>query len=172
VDGLVNNAQSFTTMHDLATLDMADFDVHFNSGVRGTVWAMQAVHPHMKKQGWGRIVNVASSNGLIGHGYTAPYNASKEAIRALTRTAAREWALDGITVNCFCPQSTGHRRPPTEAEPERLAMWKAMIEITPMKRDGDAENDIAPPVLFLLSDACRYLTGQTLLLDGGAHMHA
>lgn len=172
VDGLVNNAQTFTTMHDLATLAASDLDVHFNSGVRSTLWAMQAVHPHMKQQQWGRIVNVGSSNGLQGGSQTGAYNASKEAIRALTRTAAREWAREGITVNCFCPHSVGHRRPPSEAETQRLAVWKAMIEEIPMGRDGDAENDIAPPVLFLLSDACRYLTGQTLLLDGGKHMYA
>jgi NAD(P)-dependent dehydrogenase (short-subunit alcohol dehydrogenase family) len=172
VDGLVNNAQTFTTMHDLATLDSRDLDVHFNSGVRGTLWAMQAAYPHMKKQKWGRIVNVGSSNGLLGARETGAYNASKEAIRALTRTAAREWARDGITVNCFCPHSVAHRRPPTAAEPERYRVWQAMLEQIPMGRDGDAENDIAPPVLFLLSDACRYLTGQTLLLDGGNHMYA
>ena len=73
---------------------------------------MQAVHPHMAAQGWGRIVNFGSSNGITGASGYGAYNASKEAIRALTRTAAREWGRDGIVVNCVCPASprTADRR--------------------------------------------------------------
>jgi NAD(P)-dependent dehydrogenase (short-subunit alcohol dehydrogenase family) len=129
----------------------------------------------MRAQGWGRIVNVASANGLRGAAGFGPYNASKEAIRALTRTAAREWARHGIVVNCFCPASAAHRMPPADdAAPDdpRRAAYAAMYADHPMGRDGDPEADIAPVVLFLLSDACRYLTGETLKVDGGGTMWA
>jgi NAD(P)-dependent dehydrogenase (short-subunit alcohol dehydrogenase family) len=172
VDGLVNNAQTFASVHDLATVSEQDMDLLYTSGPKGTLWAMQAVHPHMQAQGWGRIVNFGSSNGIIGAPTFGPYNASKEAIRALTRTAAREWGRDGICVNLVCPASVAHRRPPTDDEPDRKANWDRMYEHHPMGRDGDAETDIAPVVLFLLTDACRYLTGQTLMVDGGGTLFA
>ena len=85
----------------------SDMDVLHRTGTLGTLWAMQAVFPHMKAQGWGRIVNVASANGIRGAAGYGPYNASKEAIRALTRTAAREWAKYGIVANCYCPAAAG-----------------------------------------------------------------
>ena len=76
----------------IAEVSEQDLDVFYDSGVKGTLWAMQAVYPHMREQGWGRIVNFASSMGITGGAGFAAYNASKEAVRALTRTAAREWA--------------------------------------------------------------------------------
>ena len=89
VDGLVNNAQTFRPMAPIAEVEEDDVDVFYRSGVKGTLWAMQAVYPHMREQQWGRIVNFASSMGITGGRGFAAYNASKEAIRALTRTAAR-----------------------------------------------------------------------------------
>src|SRR5262249_16049259 len=106
VDGLVSNAMSFSAHQPLAQATEEAFAIDFNSGVKGTLWAMQAVYPHMKQAGWGRIVNVGSSAGLIGFKGLGIYGAAKEAIRSLTRTAAREWAADGIVVNCYCPVST------------------------------------------------------------------
>lgn len=170
VDGLVNNAQTFRPVNALATLVEADVDVLYDSGVKGTLWAMQAVYPHMKARGWGRIVNFGSSNGITGAAGYGAYNASKEAIRALTRTAAREWGRDGITVNCVCPASAGHRIPP--ADEFRRAAYEQAVKSHPIGRDGDPEHDIAPVVLFLCSDACRFLTGQTLMVDGGAFLFA
>ena len=171
VDGIVNNAQSFVSAKPLEEVTEADMDVLYRTGPNGTLWAMQAVFPHMVAQGWGRIVNVASANGIRGAAGYGPYNASKEAIRGLTRTAAREWATHGIVVNCYCPAAAGHREGPVEGDIRRDA-WHAMYSMHPMDRDGDAEDDIAPPVLFLLSDACRYMTGETLMLDGGGVMRA
>jgi 2-hydroxycyclohexanecarboxyl-CoA dehydrogenase len=171
VDGIVNNAQSFVAAKPLDDVTAADMDLLYRTGPLGTLWAMQAVLPHMRTQGWGRIVNVASANGIRGAAGFAPYNASKEAIRALTRTAAREWARHGIVVNCFCPAAAGHHQPPEEGDIRRDA-WQAMYAMHPMDRDGDPEHDIAPPVLFLLSDACRWMTGETLMLDGGGLMRA
>jgi NAD(P)-dependent dehydrogenase (short-subunit alcohol dehydrogenase family) len=175
VDGLVNNAQTFRPVTDLATVTSEDWDVLHRTGPVGTLTAMQAVYPLMRAQGWGRIVNFASANGRRGAAGYGAYNASKEEIRALTRTAAREWGRDGIVVNCVCPASVAHRLPPA-ADPEtaehRRAAYAAATEEHPMGRDGDPEHDIAPVVCFLLSDATRYLTGQTLMVDGGAMLHA
>ncbi|HEX7094759.1 MAG TPA: SDR family oxidoreductase [Acidimicrobiales bacterium] len=171
VDGIVNNAQSFRPITPLEDVTEADMDLLYRTGPLGTLWAMQAVFPHMKAQGWGRIVNVGSVNGIRGARGYGPYNASKEAIRALTRTAAREWARYGIVVNCYCPAAAGHRDYPDKDDP-RLEAYDIMYKYHPMQRDGDPENDIGPAVLFLLSDACRWLTGETLMLDGGGYMTA
>ena len=83
--------------------------------------------------------------------------------------AAREWGVHGIVVNCVCPVSVAHRTPPTD-DPKRAEIFAATFANQPIARDGDAEDDIAPIVTFLLSDACRYMTGQTLMADGGAIM--
>jgi NAD(P)-dependent dehydrogenase (short-subunit alcohol dehydrogenase family) len=170
VDGLVNNAQGLRPTAALESLAPADIDLLLDTGPKAALWGMQAVFPHMKAQGWGRIVNVASAAGMIGAAGYGAYNAAKEAIRALTRTAAREWARHGIVVNCFCPMATAHRRPPGEEPSFQKALYEQTYRDHPMGRDGDPEADIAPVVLFLLSDACRYMTGETLKIDGGSYM--
>ena len=168
VDGLINNAQTFRPMHDIATVGDDDLDVFYNSGVKGSLWAMQAVYPHMAAQKWGRIVNFASSMGITGGTGFAAYNASKEAIRALTRTAAREWAMDGIVVNCIAPAAATHKG----AGAQKSEGYRQFIENCPMRRQGDPEWDLGPLAWFLVSDACRYVTGHTFMADGGAFMWA
>jgi NAD(P)-dependent dehydrogenase (short-subunit alcohol dehydrogenase family) len=170
VDGLVNNAQGLRPTLSLAEVRTEDMDVLFDTGPKAALWGMQAVFPAMRAQGFGRIVNVASASGLAGLAGYGPYNAAKEAIRALTRTAAREFARHGIVVNCFCPAATGHRRPPGDEASFQKEAWDRMYAHHPMGRDGDPEHDIAPVVLFLLSPACRFLTGETLKVDGGGYM--
>lgn len=168
VDGLVNNAQTFRPMAAMADVSAEDVDVFYTSGVKGTLWAMQAVYPHMAAQGWGRIVNFASSMGITGGRGFGAYNASKEAVRALTRTAAREWAMDGIVVNCIAPAAADHHGDAaTQSEGYRI-----FVENCPMGRQGDPETDMGPLAWFLCSDACRYLTGHTFMADGGAFMWA
>ena len=170
VDALINNAQTFRPNAPVATVEAADFDVFYNSGVKGTLWAMQAVHPHMAAQNWGRIVNFASAAGIVGmRGYGA-YNASKEAIRALSRTAAKEWGRDGIVVNVICPGAASKRG--TDAAARDTEAYETFMREHPMGRQGDPEDDIGPVALFLCSDAARYLTGQTLMVDGGAFLFA
>ena len=169
IDGLVANAQSFRSVTPLAEVTPTDMDVLYDTGPKGTLWLMQAVYPHMRAQGWGRIVTMGSNAGLTGGAGYGPYASSKEAIRGLTRVAAREWGSDGIVVNCVCPVSAGHRAPPDDS-PERRALWERTYANQPIARDGSAEDDIAPVIAFLLSDACRYMTGQTLMADGGAIM--
>jgi NAD(P)-dependent dehydrogenase (short-subunit alcohol dehydrogenase family) len=131
---------------------------------------MQAAVPHMRAHKWGRIVTMGTSMGLTGAPGYGPYAASNEAIRSLTRTAAREWGRAGITVNCVLPASAAHRLPPEGTDPTREAAFAAMYEDNPVGRDGDAEADIGPVVAFLLSDESRYVTGQTVSVDGGGIM--
>ena len=169
VDGLVANAQTFRPVTPLAEVSAADMDLLLDTGPKGTLWGMQAVFPHMRDQGWGRIVTMGSSSGMLAPVGYAPYSASNEAIRSLTRSAAREWGPFGITVNCLCPVSIGHRAPPDD-DPARVASFNRTFQDQPIARDGDAENDIGPVAAFLLSEACRYVTGQTLMADGGALM--
>ncbi len=170
VDALINNAQTFRPTAPMATVTEDDIDVFYASGVKGTLWAMQAVYPHMKTAGWGRIVNFVSAAGITGmRGYGA-YNASKEAIRALTRTAAREWGRDGIVVNCIAPGAASKRGQEAAARDDEA--YQQFLREHPIGRQGDPEDDIGPVALFLCSDACRYLTGQTLMVDGGAFLFA
>ena len=168
VDGLVNNAQTFRPMAPMATVSDDDLDVFYRSGVGGTLAAMQAVYPAMAEQGWGRIVNFASSMGITGGRGFGAYNASKEAVRALTRTAAREWAADGIVVNCIAPAAADHHGDAAK----QSEGYRTFVENCPMGRQGDPETDIGPIAWFLCSDACRYLTGHTFMADGGAFMWA
>ncbi len=168
VDGLINNAQTFRALSPMAEVSGDDLDVFYDSGVKGSLWAMQAVYPHMRDQGWGRIVNFASSMGITGGKGFGAYNASKEAVRALTRTAAREWAPDGIVVNCIAPAAADHHGDAGK----QSEGYRIFIENCPMGRQGDPELDIGPLAWFLCSDACRYLTGHTFMADGGAFMWA
>jgi len=170
VDALVNNAQTFRPSVPVAEVGAEDLDVFWRSGVLGTLWAMQAVYPHLRDAGWGRIVNFASAAGVTGMAGYGAYNASKEAIRALTRTAAREWGRDGIVVNTIAPGAASKRG--EEAAARDPVAHEQRMAGHPIGRMGDPEDDIAPVVLFLCSDACRYLTGQTFMVDGGSFLHA
>ena len=171
IDGLVANAQSLRPVTPLADVTPKDFDTVLDTGPKGTLWLMQAVLPHMKQRGRGRIVTMGSAMGLTGAPGYGPYSAAKEGVRSLTRTAAREWGEFGVTVNCVCPASVAHRMPVTD-DGARAAAFAEMFEDHPLGRDGDPETDIAPVVAFLLSDASQYLTGQTLMVDGGGVIRA
>ena len=171
IDGLVANAQTFRPVTPLEDVTQHDLDVVFNTGPAGTLWAMQSVLPAMKERGRGRIVTMGSAVGLTGGAGYGPYSASNEAIRSLTRTAAREWGRYGVLVNCVCPASVGHRMPPAD-DPARAEVYKAMYADHPLGRDGDLVSDIGAAVGFLLSDGCSYVTGQTLMVDGGGIMRA
>ena len=170
IDGLVLNAQSFRPVTPLLDVTESDMDLLFDTGPKGALWLMQAAHPHMAANNWGRVVTMGTSMGLTGAAGYGPYAASNEAIRSLTRTAAREWGRDGITVNCVLPASAGHRAPVAGSDPAREAAFAAMYDDNPVGRDGDAVHDIGPAVAFLLSDGSRYVTGQTISVDGGGIM--
>jgi NAD(P)-dependent dehydrogenase (short-subunit alcohol dehydrogenase family) len=123
----------------------------------------------MKAQHYGRIISLCSLNGVNAHIGSTEYNSAKEALRALTRTAAREWAPDGIVANIICPGAKS-------AAFERIIQTNPEIEASadasnPMGRLGDPEDDIAPVAVFLASEGARYLTGNTLFVDGGSHIN-
>jgi NAD(P)-dependent dehydrogenase (short-subunit alcohol dehydrogenase family) len=166
---LVNNAWSGPPMSRVEWTEEGAMRQAFEVGTLGCLWAMQACFPHMRSQGWGRVVNLCSLNGVNAHMYTVHYNMAKEALRAITRTAAREWADRGITANVLCPAAE------TEASRAFRARAPAMFEqldaMLPMGRLGDPEEDIAPVAVFLASEDSRYLTGNTLFADGGSHIN-
>jgi NAD(P)-dependent dehydrogenase (short-subunit alcohol dehydrogenase family) len=169
VDVLVNNAWGGGRIERFERKSDAAMEHAFRVGWMGAFWAMQAVFPHMRSAGWGRIVNLCSLNGVNAHMFTAEYNAAKEALRALTRTAAREWARHGICANVICPAAhTLQYETFRRASPENAAKLLAQ---NPMGRMGDPEADIAPAALFLASEEARYVTGNTLHVDGGGHIN-
>lgn len=169
VDVLVNNAWGGGELGRVEHKTDAHYDHGLRVGFYGPMWAMRAAFPHMRARGWGRIVNLCSLNGVNAHVGTAEYNVAKEALRALTRTAAREWAPYGITVNALCPGAkTAAARRVFAEHPELEAAADAS---NPMGRLGDPDTDIAPVAVFLASEASRYLTGNTLFVDGGSHIN-
>jgi NAD(P)-dependent dehydrogenase (short-subunit alcohol dehydrogenase family) len=117
-----------------------------------------------------RIINFASWYGMIADAGTVGYNITKEAVRRLTRTAAREWGRYAITVNVVAPTAKTDAADNIErADPEAMA---AAVAAIPAGRLGDPRLDIAPAVLFLATDDARSITGQTLGVDGGLFLQA
>lgn len=169
IDVLVNNAWGAGNVGRVENKTDAMIERGLAMGFYGPFWAMRAAFPHMKATGWGRVINMCSLNGVNAHVGTLEYNAAKEALRTMTRTAAREWAPTGVVVNAICPgaRSAAFRRM-ASSHPEIAATADAA---NPMGRLGDPLTDIAPVAIFLASDECRYLTGNTLYADGGAHIN-
>lgn len=169
IDILVNNAWGGSTISRIEKKDDTAFDRALRLGIWACKWTMEAALPHMKRQRWGRVINIASLNGVNAHIGTAEYNVTKEALRAYTRTAAREWARYGICCNIICPaaRSAAFRR----MEASETDMLTRIAAANPMGRIGDPEQDIAPVAVFLASDDAQYLTGNTLFVDGGAHIN-
>jgi NAD(P)-dependent dehydrogenase (short-subunit alcohol dehydrogenase family) len=138
----------------------------FDTGFRGTFYFMQAAYPHLKTTG-GKIINIGSASGLEGSAGMGAYGAAKEAIRSLSKTAAREWGRDGINVNILCPLANS---PGVTTMMEHNPKFEANITKTqPIGRIGDCEMDIGPVAVFLASDDSRYVTGHTLPADGGSY---
>ena len=169
VDILVNNAYRGSGTARVERKTDEEFELALRMGLWACQWTMQAALPHMKQQGWGRVVNIGSLNGVNAHMGSADYNVTKEALRALTRTAAREWAPFGITCNVICPAAVSAAvRRVSAAHP---GMIERIHAANPMGRLGDPDRDIAGVVAFLASEDARYLTGNTLFVDGGAHIN-
>jgi NAD(P)-dependent dehydrogenase (short-subunit alcohol dehydrogenase family) len=167
LDILVNNAQSSKPGTAFEDLDDEILAMTVESGLYGTIHHMQAALPHMKAKG-GSIINVGSREGIHGGvGFTA-YAATKEAIRGLTRSAARELGRHAIRVNLFCPAALSPIATKyLEEHPAEAEMYRQQIALGYF---GDCETDIGPAVLFLASDDSRYVTGQTINVDGGQVM--
>ena len=169
VDVLVNNAWAGSGMKRVEHKSDEDFERSMRIGLMAALWSMQAVFPLMRERGHGRIINLASLNGVNAHMGTVDYNAAKEALRALTRTAAREWAPHQICCNIICPGARTEAFDRFAAHSPENA--RAITAANPMGRLGDPEDDIGPVAVFLASDDCRYLTGNTLFVDGGGHIN-
>ncbi|WP_059020021.1 SDR family oxidoreductase [Mycobacterium sp. M26] len=169
LDILVNNAWGGGGIGRVENKTDEDLAHGVAMGYYGPFWAMRAAFGPMKDRGWGRVINMCSLNGVNAHIGSLEYNAAKEALRALTRTAAREWAPTGITVNAICPAAKSSAFLAVVAEhPEIGSMADAA---NPMGRMGDPYDDIAPVAVFLAGEGSRYLTGNTLFVDGGSHIN-
>lgn len=167
VDILVNLAQGAMLYRPLVDVDQEYALLAYKSGALASLLFMQECFPHMKEKGYGRIINTASAAGYDGSPGFGAYGMAKEAIRAVTRTAANEWGQYGITVNVFLPIiATDTFR---ETQPEAL---KALEARTALKRVGTTEEDCAPLIVFLASEDGGYLTGQSFMVDGGIHKHS
>ena len=169
IDILVNNAWGGGALSRVENKTDEQLAHGIAVGYYGPYWAMRAAFGHMKARGWGRIVNLCSLNGVNAHIGSLEYNAAKEALRTLTRTAAREWAPTGVTVNALCPAAKSQAFFRAIGDyPELEAMADAA---NPMGRMGDPYDDIAPVAVFLAGEGSRYLTGNTLFVDGGSHIN-
>lgn len=167
VDVLVNNAHSFTDYLPVADPQMeANCMVDFQSAFFGSLQLMQMVYPHMVKQGGGSIINMGSSYGIRCEPGFLAYAASKEAIRALTKTAAKEWGRDRIRVNTILPSALS---PKAIWYLEESKTYDLELSKVAMGRFG-APEDIAPTAIFLASDESDFVTGQTIGVEGGATM--
>lgn len=169
LDVLMNNAWGGGTISRLEWKTMAQMQHGFDIGFYAAYWAMQAAFPHMKAQQGGSIINLCSLNGVNAHMYSVEYNSAKEALRALSRTAAVEWGRHNIRTNVICPAAATEAYVAfRDANPETAA---EMLKENPMHRMGDPERDIGGVALFLASDDSEYLNGNTLFVDGGAHVN-
>ncbi|MDR3565496.1 MAG: glucose 1-dehydrogenase [Negativicutes bacterium] len=163
IDILLNNAGMNIRK---AVVDIAeeDWDKVIDTNLKGIFLVAQAVGKEMIKQKSGKIINIASIMGAVGMPMLASYCASKGGVIQLTKVLALEWAQYNINVNCIGP---AYIRTPMTAgwlnDEERL---KVILDSTPLRRLGEVE-DLAGPVVFLASDWSNYVTGHTLLVDGG-----
>lgn len=163
IDVVVNNA-GILIAGDVEHLKEEYWDSVMDVNAKGTFLVVQAVLPIMRKQRYGRIVNIASIGGKHGAPEQAHYSASKAAVMGFTRVLAQEVGVDGVTANCVCPGIilTDMGRVNLD-DPVVKKTWQ---DKTAMRRIGDPE-DVVGAVAFFASDDAAFVTGQTLNVDGG-----
>lgn len=167
VDILVNNAHTFTDFLALEDPAMEDHvRIDMESGFIGSLQLMQLAFPWMRDAGGGAIINMGSSYGLRCEPGFLAYAASKEAIRALTRTAAKEWGKHSIRVNTILPAAMS---PKALEYLELSGTYDLELSKVALGYFGEP-GDIAPLAVFLASDEGRYISGQTIGADGGSTM--
>jgi NAD(P)-dependent dehydrogenase (short-subunit alcohol dehydrogenase family) len=165
LDILINNAQTVMPWTPIEDKPDDDWQQTLQSGLHASLWAMRAVLPLMRARGGGRIVNFGSIFGINGSRWASDYAACKEAIRGLTRTAANEWGRYNITVNVVLPAAESDATKMfKENHPDAYRQMRGRV---PLGRHGDPEHDIGGAILGLVSDSGRFITGETLFLDGG-----
>lgn len=164
IDVLVNNAQASASGVTLADHTVEQFDLAVYSGLYAAFHYMQACYPHLKKTK-GSVVNFASGAGLFGNYGQCAYAAAKEGIRGMSRVAATEWGPDGINVNVVCPLAwTAALEGFKDAYPEA---FEANVKMPPMGHYGDVEAEIGRVVVQLASPDFKFMSGETITLEGG-----
>jgi NAD(P)-dependent dehydrogenase (short-subunit alcohol dehydrogenase family) len=173
IDILVNNAQSFGTQAqptvsspqtNVEDVTEEEWDWTFDTGVRATLLAMQFAFPYLKNSGSGRVINFGSRRGIMCNPDSVAYNCNKEAVRALSRTAANGWGKYGICVNVINPViETDSARGVFADDPGRREATQQMI---PLRRWGQPI-DCARVAVFLAGPDSAYLTGMTFMVEGG-----
>ena len=163
IDVLVNNAQASASGVKIAEQTTEQFDLALYSGLYATFYYMKHCYPYLKETK-GSVINFASGAGLFGNYGQCSYAAAKEGIRGLTRVAATEWAADGINVNVVCPLAwTAQLEKFKEAYPDA---FKANVKAPPMGHFGDSEKEIGRVCVQLASPDFKYMSGETLTLEG------
>ncbi len=164
IDVLVNNAQASASGVPLAEQTTEQFNLALYSGLYAAFYYMKACYPYLKESK-GSVINFASGAGLFGNYGQCSYAAAKEGIRGLSRVAANEWAKDGINVNIICPLAwTSQLENFEKTYPEA---YKANVHVPPMGHFGDPETEIGRVCVMISTPDFKYLTGETLTLEGG-----
>jgi 3-oxoacyl-[acyl-carrier protein] reductase len=162
-DVLVNNAAVYPIgpWHEM---DAAQWDAVFATNIRGYFLMARAVRPQMIARGGGAIVNVASVTFFTGNALLLAYVASKGAVIGFTRALAREAGPEGIRANAVAPGAFPTAA--TEIHADQEGLWRDVLEAQSIKRRGEVE-DVARAIAFFASDDSSFVSGQTLLVDGG-----
>ena len=164
IDVLINNAQASASGVPIANHTTEQFNLAMYSGLYATFYYMKACYPYLKETK-GSVINFASGAGLFGNYGQASYAAAKEGIRGLSRVAATEWGIDGINVNVVCPLAwTSQLEQFKKAYPDA---FEKNVHTPPMGHFGDAENEIGRVCVQLASPDFKYMTGETITLEGG-----
>src|SRR5213595_3129700 len=163
IDILVNNA-GCNVRKPALDVTWDDWNLILDTNLRGTFFVSQAVARHMIPKKYGRIINIGSVTCVAGYAGLGPYGASRGGVKQLTMSLADDWGVHGITVNCLAP---GWFKTHQNALMYEDKEWVAYLsDRIPLKRPGQPQ-DLEGAVVFLASDASAYITGQTLLVDGG-----
>lgn len=164
IDVLVNNAQASASGVPLADHTTDQFNLALYSGLYATFYYMKACYPYLKESK-GSVINFASGAGLFGNFGQCAHAAAKEGIRGLTRVAATEWAKDGVNVNIICPLAwTAQLEQFKNAYPDA---FDKNVHTPPMGHFGDSELEIGRVCVQLASPDFKYMTGETITLEGG-----
>ena len=161
---LINNAQASASGVPIAEHTTEQFNLAMYSGLYATFYYMKASYPYLKESK-GSVINFASGAGLFGNYGQCSYAAAKEGIRGLSRVAATEWGKDGINVNVVCPLAwTAQLENFQTAYPDA---FRANVKMPPMGHYGDAEKEIGRVCVQLASPDFKYMSGETITLEGG-----